>query len=76
MLAQSDEYDTDTLPDGWDQEFKTLTKDDETIDSVIIANCTCASCPRDEETGKPTCTRECECSESSELHYYVTIYVR
>ena len=75
MMAQADEYDHASLPEGWDQDFRALTSEDETVQAVIIANCECASCPKDEATGKPTCTGDCECSEESELHHYVTIYV-
>lgn len=74
MLSQSDDWDVESLPDGWDEGLLTLTHS--TVSPIIIDGCECETCPRDSDTGKPTCTCECECAESSELHHYVTIYVK
>lgn len=77
MMAQADKYDPDSLPDGWDKEFKTLASDEETVTQAIEAQCTCQECKNNaEEEGSINCTHECTCFKNSELHCYVTIYVR
>ena len=62
QLAMSEEYDVATLPDGWDEGLAKLTDDE--VSPIIRSHCECAS------------ALVCECFEQSELHCFVTIFVK
>jgi hypothetical protein len=74
QLAMSDEYDPKSLPDGWDESM--LADKVDRITPIIESNCECEGCARNAETGAINCTHDCRCFEESELHCFVTLYVK
>jgi hypothetical protein len=72
QLACAGEYDAESLPEGWDEGLLKLT--DDKIRPILEKNCECSECKN--EQGARECTRDCDCFAQSELHYYVTIFVR
>lgn len=78
QLAMSGEYDAESLSEGWDEGLLKLT--DDKITPILEKNCECSQCQVDTDDGTDAkitnCTRECDCFEGSELHVYVTLYVK
>ena len=75
QMAMSDEYDPASLPNGWDEGM--LTEKESTVSASIESQCDCDECKANaEEENSVNCTHDCSCFENSELHHYVTLYVR
>ena len=80
QVAQGDEWAIDSLPDGWDEGLLNLVKD--RVTEVIESQCDCEECKVVSDAGKVSeektinCTHDCECYEMSELHCFVTLYVK
>lgn len=72
QLAMSGEFDVESLPAGWDEGFLEFTHD--YIAPIIKKYCACETCVDVE--GNSTCECDCECAEQSELHYFMTLYVK
>ena len=71
-VAMDGVYDLDSLPAGWDEGLLTLT--DDRVSPIIAQHCDCDACVT--EAGEPQCSHDCECFRQSELHYFVTLYVK
>ena len=73
QLATEGKYDAESLPVGWDDGVLKLTDDKITI--LLESQCECSEC-KSEDGESINCTHDCDCFAESQLHCYVTLYVK